>query len=283
MSSCISNTSNTSAVSSVEDEYKETSSLSSSSFRVIYGAGEGRAECIRLAGFYGDIAFEDSYLSINEHSQQKADGVRRWAGLPELIIFDVNGNELIKIGQSNSCLRYVGSLSNLYPKNPLYRALCDEILDSSNDFIVIIAKIMMGPFENDDEKKQAVDEFMSDNGEYNYWLQKFENRLQENKKRGYSNGYFVGDTITIADLKVIGMFGSTGYVQRINGAPEIIKKYVLLSKWINIIENDNKIKEARKQFKMNYDAHNAATNSKPPTADKDTIYKYAGKYAAGSL
>ena len=78
------------------------------SFQIIYYGFGGRAAPLRAAATIGGLSYQDYFESKEEHKKAKAEGKRRWSGLPELTVFDKDGKELITIGQSNSCLRYIG-------------------------------------------------------------------------------------------------------------------------------------------------------------------------------
>ena len=78
------------------------------SFRITYFGFGGRARPLRAAATIGGLSYEDNFESKEEHKQSKSEGKRRWSGVPELTVFDKDGKELITIGQSNSCLRYIG-------------------------------------------------------------------------------------------------------------------------------------------------------------------------------
>lgn len=41
---------------------------------------------------------------------QKAQGKRRWSGIPELTLHDKDGNDVATIGQSNVCLTLIGMM-----------------------------------------------------------------------------------------------------------------------------------------------------------------------------
>ena len=84
------------------------------SFRVTYFGFGGRGAPLRVAASLGGLSYEDKFISFDQHKQEKADGKRRWNGLPEITIFDKNGNELTTIGQSNACLRYIGIMHILH-------------------------------------------------------------------------------------------------------------------------------------------------------------------------
>merc|ERR1712228_509231 len=115
---------------------------------------------------------------------------------PDMVIFDKDGKEISGLGQSNTCLRYIGALSGHYPENVLLRGLVDEVMDSAEDAMMVIMPSM--GLKGDEQQKMR-EGYMSD--KLPYWMGKFENRLEENEKRGNKKGYFVGDSMTVADLK----------------------------------------------------------------------------------
>merc|ERR1712228_844042 len=106
-----------------------------------------------------------------------------------------DGKDVVTIGQSNACLRYIGNISGTYPKGFVQRALVDEVLDSVEDMTTSVGK---AAFAKDEA---AIKDMTAKDGTFAYWLGKFEARLEENEKRGNKNGFFVGDSITIAELK----------------------------------------------------------------------------------
>ena len=105
----------------------------SPSVRITYYAMPGRAAPIRLACQLGGISYEDNFITSEEQKQQKADGKRRWSGPPEITIFDKNGKELVTIGQSNACLRYVGMF--------MYAHYCIQYICSYNPCTLYISII----------------------------------------------------------------------------------------------------------------------------------------------
>eukprot|EP01084_Bolivina_argentea_P272851 464644_1 len=169
------------------------------SFRVRYWAAAGRAAPIRLALTLGGIAFEDVFVEYAEHKVSKESGARKWSGLPELAILSDDGKEELIIGQSHAQLRYVARLTGLYPPNPLGASLVDEILDSVTD----THQCLGYKGEKDKAKQKTMREAqIAKDGTLLYWLNKFILRLQENEKKGNNNGYIVGDSLTIADLRL---------------------------------------------------------------------------------
>ena len=77
-------------------------------FRLIYYTFTGRGEPIRLAAVLGGVAFEEDFITPEQSGKEKAEGKRRWSGPPEAVIYDSDGKEVTKIGQSNTILRYIG-------------------------------------------------------------------------------------------------------------------------------------------------------------------------------
>merc|ERR1712154_455500 len=56
------------------------------------------------------------------------------------------------------------------------------------------------------------------------WFDRFEQRLKENEDRGNVNGYFVGNMLSIADLKVFGHFRNydNGLFEELYGVPRTV-------------------------------------------------------------
>eukprot|EP01084_Bolivina_argentea_P115582 205512_1 len=242
----------------------------SPSFRIIYYNFGGRAEALRNAAAIGGIAFEDDFITFEEQKQQKADGERRWSGPPEVVILDKDGKDLVTIAQSNACLRYIGKISGLYPSNPVQQALVDEVLDSIEDLSVATAGVLYFAGD-DDEKKQKLEAFNKDT--LPYWSAKFEARLEENEKRGNKNGYFVGNNITIADLKGAAGYSFISSYRGPPGAKDIISKCKRLTALIDKVNNN----ETVKGFKAEFDK-NVKTNAE----NKETFsFKYKGKTVCG--
>jgi len=125
------------------------------SFRVTYFAFTGRAEPLRLAAALG-IAFEDNFITQQQQKKSKAEGKRRWSGPPEITILDKDGNDITTIGQSNACLRYIGNIGGLYPENNVQRALVDEVMDSSEDLINLVGKIIFGGLDDAEKQNKLV-------------------------------------------------------------------------------------------------------------------------------
>ena len=168
-------------------------------------------------------------------------------------------------------------MAGLYPSNPVEGALADEVLDSVEDLIGVTIPALFGAKDEDDKKAKCA-ELVKEGGAVRYWLDKFVNRLEENEKRGNKNGFFVGDTITIADLKAYSSF--SGVETRFPGGDSKTgllsdEKYKPILKFIEAVSSNEKVKAFKEQFEKNM----AAFKEKPD----QPVFKYAGKTVPGSL
>jgi len=240
-----------------------------SSFRVTYYGFTGRARSLREAAALGGIAFEDKFITQADQKQQKADGLRRWSGPPEITILDKDGKDVVTIGQSNACTRYIGAISGTYPKGLVERALVDECLDSSED---LSGAILKAAFGDEESKKKAAEAMLKKDSVFAYWMGKFELRLEENEKRGNKNGLLVGDSITIADLKFVSVFTYIGMVPKaMDFVKENFKRVAALAE---AVPKNEKIAAFNEVFAKNMEA---------AKKDGKMEFKYPGKAVYSDL
>ena len=167
---------------------------------------------------------------------------------------------------------YIGKLAGIYPDDPVQRALADEVVDSVEDtFNAILPSVFR--IKDQEEKKKKCAELCKEGGVLRYWLDRFLDRIEENAKRGNKNGLFVGDELSIADLKFCGIgtyiYGMTpGGKDVMNG-----DKYKPLLKIFESVKNNEKIKAFNEQLQKNI----AAYKEKP----ENNVFKYAGKTVPG--
>jgi len=250
----------------------------SPSFTITYFGIGGRAAPLRAAAFLGGISYRDRFLSGKQHGMQKAQGKRRWAGIPELTLHDKDGNDVATIGQSNVCLTLIGKMSGLYPEgNVVQQALIDEILGACEDTMGLLAPSF--PVKDPEKKKAMRLELMKD-GKFPYWFQKFENRLKENEARGCNKGFLVGDTMTIADLKLYLhlSFLCSGEVDYIDG-DTLLKPVPKLSAYLKMMEADENIKK----FTVAFEKQRAEMKAKMAADEKDNEYIVTGKNIYSSM
>lgn len=144
----------------------------------------GRGEPARLALHLGGIAFEDRRIPGPEWPKHRDQMPFR--AMP---VLDVDGKS---ITQSNTINRYVGKLAGLYPKDEWQAALCDEIMDATEDISGRIgATIQLGA----DDRKKVREALVADA------LPRHLETLQARLKAA-GGEYFADKRLTVADLKV---------------------------------------------------------------------------------
>jgi len=237
-------------VSTMAEEKKEESV----SFTISYFGIGGRGAPLRAAAFMGGLSYRDRFVTGVQHRETKAAGNRRWTGIPELTLHDKDGNDVITIGQSNVCLTLIGSMAGSYPKDMVSQALVDEILASVEDCMAFLGPSFR---EKDEEKKKAMRLDLMKEDKFPYWMAKFEQRLEENEKRGHKNGLSVGDSITVADIKLYYglVFLTGGALDHIDG-PALLKPNKRITAFMEKMkadENLNKFEAAFKEQVAKYD------------------------------
>eukprot|EP00483_Globobulimina_turgida_P007361 UN07375 len=103
-----------------------------------------------------------------------------------------------------------------------------------------------------------------------YWMDKFNNRLVENEKRGNKNGYVVGDSLSIADLKLyygLTVFFEGGPFKYINA--KIIHSHTELSAFVKRIGEIEPLKKFEKVIFVNSQKENKENNK--------SNFRYEGK------
>ncbi|KDO29162.1 hypothetical protein SPRG_05406 [Saprolegnia parasitica CBS 223.65] len=151
----------------------------------------GRAELTRLALYVADIPFEDERLTGEQFAARKQ-------SLPfkQLPTLTVNGNVL---AQSHAMARYAASLGGLYPAaDPLAAYRVDEILAASQD---VLDALIVAAFSRDAAAKPALIKDLVET-KLPTMLPCIEARLTSSGK------YFLGDTLTLADLELYLMWGN---------------------------------------------------------------------------
>ena len=152
--------------------------------------------------------------------------------------------------------------------------MVDEILDSVEDLSSVFITAFAGK-EKEEEKKEAAVELCKEGGPFRYWAEKFLNRQQEAEKRGVKSGFFIGEELTIAELKFNAGFGFM--LERLPPVKSIMEsdKFKSLLKIIEAVNGNDKVKAFEEQFKKNQ----AAFKEKP----EENVFKYAGKSVSGAF
>lgn len=162
----------------------------------------GRAEPIRLAAAIGKVAFTNQVFTFPEFSEIKS--TLPFGQLPVLEIESDDGKKSV-ITQSSAILRYIGKIGGTYPSDALEALQVDEINGIMDDLIETLAMTVGGAVKNGLSEKEWTGEekiairqkWMKDT------MPKFLGYLEAKLKESTS-GWLVGDSITIADLRVEG-------------------------------------------------------------------------------
>ena len=163
------------------------------SMRLRYFPFSGRAEAIRDALRIGQIAFVDEHLTYEQFRECRTAGEFPFGGLPVMVVETSEGSQCV--AQSNAILCLAGRMSGLYPADDLLKALkVDEALGVGEDI-----NCLLGPslHEPDEERKMAMRKELA-KVTLPFWMTCFERLLIANG----STGFIVGDSLTVADLKL---------------------------------------------------------------------------------
>merc|ERR1712223_790901 len=180
-----------------------------------------RAEVCRLALHLGKVEFEDK--KIKDFAEFKASGI---APLGQAPILEVDGKV---VAQTGAIARYCGKVSGFYPKDDDFAAAkVDEIIDTATDMTNLIGTTMR--MADEKEKLEARAKLATEK------LPKYFAALERLLSENGSTGFYVGNTMTIAD---IGMWRMLGWFKggALDGVPkEIFDKYALVLEHYNSID-----------------------------------------------
>eukprot|EP00922_Rhytidocystis_sp_ex-Travisia-forbesii_P064227 GHVS01095472.1.p1 GENE.GHVS01095472.1~~GHVS01095472.1.p1 ORF type:complete len:230 (+),score=20.70 GHVS01095472.1:105-794(+) len=156
--------------------------------RLTYFNIKNVAEPIRLAFYIGGIDFEDLRVTKDEWTAMKPT-----TPLGQLPLLQLP-NSQDKICQSLAILTYAGMKAGLYPSDPLQAMKCSEVLYAMDQVKGFVSKSVHEP--DAAKKKEMRVTLAKETLPFNF---ECFNKLA---KRNGSNGHFVGNQLTIADLHV---------------------------------------------------------------------------------
>lgn len=142
------------------------------------------------------MPFKDDAIAFSAWGELKATGVAPYGSLPFMTLADGT-----KIGQTRSIQRLVGKCTSLYPEDPIQASHIDAICDAADDLVSFTNPAGQGL---EQEAKEAARLAVASEGGKTHSLLKHVNAQIEALG---SNGFCVGDGLTMADLSLFVMTG----------------------------------------------------------------------------
>jgi len=177
-----------------------------------YFNGRGRAEGIRLVFAEAGIPFEDKRWESKDFQASLKSKVP-FGQMPVLEI----GKEGKMLAQSAAISRYVARLGGLYGANDLEAAKVDQVFECAERDLG--APLSAAAFSRDEKAKaEMLQKFWSVTAPQ--YLSSLEKLLAQNNK---GNGYFVGNSATLADIHFYNLASWMIHMQ-----PTVLNKYPLL-------------------------------------------------------
>eukprot|EP00051_Salpingoeca_urceolata_P027205 m.480421 g.480421 ORF g.480421 m.480421 type:complete len:201 (+) comp21833_c0_seq1:140-742(+) len=155
--------------------------------------GGPRASPIRQAFKLANIEFEDKHVTGADWVALRDSNTLPFNSIP---VLEVDGKTL---SQSNAIMMFIGSKAGLVPEDAFQRAKAEEVLCAVEDFIS--AYIMTSVRESDKEKVKVMREAMADK-HIPFLCERLSRLIEQNG----DSGFFVGDSLTVADLKAAALF-----------------------------------------------------------------------------
>lgn len=163
-------------------------------YKLTYFDARGRGEVIRLMLAQTGQEFEDHRITGADWPSIKSE-----MPFGQVPVLEVDGK---KLAQTVAICNYLASEYGLYGKTSMDRFHIDEIVCLVNDFISATVKVM---YEKDETRKA---ELMKPYKEHECpkYIGFFEKLLKEN-----GTGFFVGDSVTLADIFVFDFLWSLNF------------------------------------------------------------------------
>ncbi|CAD2107012.1 glutathione S-transferase [Plasmodium vinckei petteri] len=186
-----------------------------------YFDARGKAELIRLIFAYLQVKYTDIRFGVNGDAFAEFNNFKKEKEIPfnQVPILEIGG---LILAQSQSIVRYLSKKYNISGNGELNEFYADMIFCGVQDIHY--------KFNNTNLFKQNETTFL--NEELPKWSGYFEKLLQKN-----NTNYFVGDTITYADLAVFNL-----YYDIESKYPNCLKNFPLLKAHTELISNIPNIK-----------------------------------------
>uniref|UniRef100_A0A6S8BHM6 Glutathione S-transferase n=2 Tax=Sar TaxID=2698737 RepID=A0A6S8BHM6_9STRA len=198
-----------------------------------------RAEVPRLAFFIGGVDFEDKRLTSEEFREKKSE-----FPFGQIPVLYVDGKS---VAQSGGICRFAGKKAGkgLYPRDDFLAAKVDEVIDFASD---MTSKVAPSLREKDPEKRVEMRKVLAEETLPNCFAM-LERVLKEN---GANSNYFVGNSLTIADLAIwrIMWWFTNGIL---DGIPkDIAAPFTGLCRVINTVDSHPKVVEWKEKYPQHY-------------------------------
>lgn len=196
--------------------------------KLTYFNVKARAEPIRLALAIGGIPFTDRRIEFKDMAQLKPS-----FPFKQIPILEINGQVF---AQTLPILRYVGTLANLHPAEPLQALQVDAIMEAVSDINNSIFDSMR---EKDATKK----------GEMRAHLATVSLPAACSDLNAYIHGqpYAVGDKLTIADLDIY-VFVAWIKSDMLDGIPkDLCDSYAKMMAVHDIVKSHSKVQQWEKE------------------------------------
>ncbi|XP_059155473.1 S-crystallin SL11-like [Physella acuta] len=194
--------------------------MANAKIRLLYFDGKGRAELARLLLAAGGKKYEDVRFSMEDWPKFKPS--TPYGQAPAL---EVDG---VMFAESIAISSFLAREFNFYGKNNLENFKIDELVQLYNDYFTKAIDLMF--HTNDTAKKnEGIKKFKEEDAP------RYLGFLEANLKKN-GTGYFVGDSITLADILALDL--NTGTM---NSLLEITDNYPLLKKNLELVKGQDKI------------------------------------------
>ncbi|BFZ22263.1 hypothetical protein BsWGS_25302 [Bradybaena similaris] len=190
-------------------------------YKLTYFDSRGRGEPCRLLFVLAGQEFEDVRIPFQEWSKFKTS-----TPFGQLPLLEIDGQIF---SQSNALSCYLAREFGYYGKTNLESLEIDQVVFLINDFVQEVYKFF---FQTDEQKKAELKQHFVD-VEMPKYLGFFEKLLEAN-----ATGYFVGNSLTLADLVVYDLVSD---VQQLSpdGA---LDKFPRVKEHLNLVESNERIR-----------------------------------------
>ncbi|XP_072162911.1 S-crystallin SL11-like [Diadema setosum] len=195
------------------------------SYKLVYFNGRGRAEVSRLLFAQAGVEYEDSRVTQEEFAAMKEDKSKLPFGQLPVLIVDSHP----PLPQSHAIERYLAREFGMYGKSNYESTMIDLVAETMEEIAKPVFPMYM---EKDAEKKaQMIEEYVEKTSVP--FITPVEKHLGKNNE---GKGYFVGETMTAADLYVFAVFEFLEEMM-----PQLLDKYPLIKDFVARMKKEPKI------------------------------------------